>query len=178
MQIFHVNTIPLQASANCFTTISNVTTSSSPYLIQEGFETAAVSPNMDWYLPSGTVLPYSNGVVTIPKVTTFNTNNIYTGSNGVKWVIMGYCVEIDKTGRNSATSPQGNYTAELDCDNGNGTAGNSSISTKQYLNVGEYELRYFSEGVSIIPTTIPSISAGPSPATCHGLAIQMSIMAP
>jgi Flp pilus assembly protein TadG len=142
MQIANVNTIPLKATANCFTTVAQVNPSTSPYLVQEGFETAAVSSNMDWYLPSGVVYPYSKGVVTIPKVTTFNTSNIYTGSNGVKWVIMGYCVEIDKTGRNSATSPQGNYTAELDCDNGSGTAGDSSISTKQYLNVGEYELRY------------------------------------
>ena len=34
------------------------------------------------------------------------------------------------------------YRAELNCDNGSGTAGDSSISNKQYLNVGEYELRY------------------------------------
>jgi hypothetical protein len=160
MELVHVNTIPVQATATCFTTIANVTASSSPYVMQEGFETAAVSPNMDWYLPSGTVLPYSKGVVTIPKITTFNTANIYTGSNGVKWVIMGYCVETDKTGRNSTTSPQGNYTAELDCDNGNGTAGNSSISTKQYLNVGEYELRYFFRGRVDYPDYDPEYICG------------------
>ena len=160
MQIANVTTIPLKATANCFTTVAQVTTSTSPYIMQEGFETAAVSSNMDWYLPSGVVYPYSNGVVTIPKVTTFNTNNIYTGSNGVKWVIMGYCVETDHTGRNSATSPQGNYTAELDCDNGSGTAGDSSISTKQYLNVGEYELRYNFRGRVDYPDYDPEYICG------------------
>jgi hypothetical protein len=160
MQIANVSTIPLKATANCFTTVAQVTPSTSPYLIQEGFETAAVSSNMDWYLPSGVVYAYSNGVVTIPKVTTFNTSNTYTGSSGVKWVIMGYCVETDHTGRNNATSPQGNYTAELNCDNGSGTAGDSSISTKVYLNVGEYELRYYFRGRVDYPDYDPEYICG------------------
>jgi len=160
MQIVNINSIPLKATASCFTTVAEVTSNNSPYVVQEGFETAAVSSNMDWYLPSGVVYPWSNGVVTIPKVTTFNTGNIYTGSDGVKWVVMGYCVETDHTGRNNATSPQGNYTAELDCDNGSGTAGDSSISTKIYLNVGEYELRYYFRGRVDYPDYDPEYICG------------------
>jgi len=141
MGIVNINSIPVSATSNCFTTIAQVTPNSSPYLVQEGFETT-INNTMTWYLPNGTAMGYTNNG-TISKTTTFNANNTYTGSNGVKWVIMGYCVETDKTGRISATSPQGNFTAELNCDNGQGTAGDSSISTKVYLNVGEYELRYF-----------------------------------
>jgi hypothetical protein len=159
MEIVHVNTIPVQATATCFTTIANVTSSSSSYVVQEGFETSS-APTVTWYLPNGTAIGYSKGVVTIPKVTTFNTSNIYTGDHGVKWVIMGYCVETDRTGTNSTTSPQGNYTAELDCDNGSGTAGDSSISTKQYLNVGEYELRYNFRGRIDYPDYDPEYICG------------------
>jgi hypothetical protein len=140
MQMAHVNTIPVTATANCFNTPSQVASSTSPYLVQESFETH-VSTHYTWYLPNGTTQTgYGN---TIPKITTFNASNIYTGSSGTKWVIMGYCVETDGVGQISSTAPDGSYTAELNCDNGSGTAGDSSISTKAYLNVGEYELRYF-----------------------------------
>jgi hypothetical protein len=141
MEIVHINTIPVQATAKCFTTVAEVTANTSPYVLQEGFETSTTG-SVTWYLPNGTALGYSNGTTTIAKTTTFNANNIYTGSNGIKWVVMGYCVETDHAGVISSTAPQGSYTAELDCDNGSGTAGDSSISTKQYFNVGEYELRY------------------------------------
>jgi hypothetical protein len=159
MQIANVTTIPLKATANCFTTVAQVSPSTSPYVVQEGFETST-APTVTWYLPNGTAIGYSKGVVTIPKVTTFNTSNTYTGDHGVKWVIMGYCVETDRTGTNSTTSPQGNYTAELDCDNGSGTAGDSSISTKQYLNVGEYELRYNFRGRIDYPDYDPEYICG------------------
>ena len=111
MQIAHVNTIPISVTANCFTQIAQVTPNTSPYVLQEGFETHAVSSNLDWYLPSGTVYPYSDGLHTFPKVTTFNPANTYTGSNGATWVIMGYCVETDlaRAGGNNTTTPQGSY---------------------------------------------------------------------
>jgi len=140
MQIVHVNSIPVSVTATCFTTIAQVNSSTSPYLVQEGFETS-YNGTYSWYLPTGA---YTSGA--IPKITTFNAANTYTGSNGATWVIMGYCVETDHTGVINSTSPQGNYTAELNCDNGSGTAGDSSISNKQYLNVGEYELRYSFRG--------------------------------
>jgi Flp pilus assembly protein TadG len=141
MQVMHLNTIPVTVTANCFSMPSQVTTATGPYLVQESFETH-VSTHLTWYLPDGTTKTFGSGG-TIPKVTSFNANNIYTGSNGSKWVIMGYCVETDGVGQISSTAPDGSYTAELNCDNGSGTAGDSSISTKVYLNVGDYELRYF-----------------------------------
>ena len=162
MQIVSVSTIPVSVTAKCFTTIAQVNSSTSPYVMQEGFETHAVSANLDWYLPDGTVYPYSNGVHTFPKVTTFNAANTYTGSDGATWVIMGYCVEADlaRVGGNNTTTPQGSYSAELDCDNGSGTAGDSSISNKQYLNVGEYELRYFFRGRVDYPDYDPEYICG------------------
>jgi len=141
MQIVHVNTIPLTVAANCFNAPSQVATSTSPYLVNESFETH-VSTHFTWYLPDGTTKTSGSGG-SIPKVNSFNANNIYTGSGGTKWVIMGYCVETDGVGQINSTAPDGSYTAELNCDNGSGTAGDSSISAKVYLNVGEYELRYF-----------------------------------
>jgi Flp pilus assembly protein TadG len=139
MGVMHINTIPLTVTANCFTTASQVTTTTSPYLVQEGFETT--SANLAWYLPNGNVMGYGIGTA-IAKTTTFNTANVYVGSAGATWVMMGYCLEVDKVGTINATAPQGSHTAELDCDNGYGTGGDSSISTKVYLNIGEYELRY------------------------------------
>jgi hypothetical protein len=162
MEIAHVDTIPVSVTAKCFTQLAQVTPNTSPYVLQEGFETHAVSSNLDWYLPSGTVYPYSDGLHTFPKVTTFNPANTYTGSDGATWVIMGYCVETDlaRVGGNNTTTPQGSYSAELDCDNGSGTAGDSSISNKQYLNVGEYELRYFYRGRIDYPDYDPEYICG------------------
>jgi Flp pilus assembly protein TadG len=161
MQIVHVSTIPVSVTAKCFTTIAQTNPSTSDYLIQEGFETH-VYTNVNWYEGNGTVQPYSQGVVTIPKITSFNTANTYTGSNGATWVIMGYCVETDlaRAGGSDTTAPQGSYTAELDCDNGSGTAGDSSISNKQYLNVGEYELRYYFRGRVDYPDYDPTYICG------------------
>ena len=158
MQIAGINSIPLNATANCFTTVAEVTSNNSPYVVQEGFETSTTG-TVTWYLPTGPI-PYSQGVVTIPKITTFNPSNIYTGSTGTKWVIMGYCVETDHAGSVDATAPQGSYSAELDCDNGSGTGGDSSISTKQYFNVGEYELRYNFRGRVDYPNYDPEYVCG------------------
>jgi len=140
MQIIQVSSIPVSATSNCFTTIAQVSPSSSPYLVQEGFETH-VSTHYTYYLPNRTTQGY--GGPTISQTSTFNANNIYIGSSGAKWVIMGYCVETDGVGQINTTAPEGSYTAELDCDNGSNSAGNSSISTRVYLNVGKFELRYF-----------------------------------
>ncbi len=161
MQIAHVNTIPVSAAATCFTQIAQVNSSTSPYLMQEGFETH-VYTNVTWYEPNGTAVPYSQGLITIPKVTTFNAANVYKGSSGATWVVMGYCVETDlaRVGGNNTTTPQGSYSAELDCDNGSGSAGNSSISNKQYLNVGEYELRYNFRGRIDYPDYDPEYICG------------------
>jgi len=140
MQIVHVNTIPLTATANCFSTISQVASNSSPYIVQEGFETGTAA--VQYNLPNGTT--WSGGA--IAKTTVFNTTNVYKGSTGTSWVIMGYCVETDQVGVISTTVPEGSFSGELNCDNGSSTAGDSSISTKVYLNVGEYELRYSYRG--------------------------------
>ena len=138
MQLAHVSTIPLTATANCFSTVSQVTSNSSPYVVQEGFETGTSA--YQYFLPNGNI--WNSGDGPIGKTTTFNVANTYKGSAGATWVIMGYCVETDQAGVISSTVPQGNYSTELNCDNGTGGAGDSSISTKVYLNVGNYELRY------------------------------------
>ena len=42
MEIAHVDIIPVSVTANCFTRIAQVTPNTSPYVLQEGFETHAV----------------------------------------------------------------------------------------------------------------------------------------
>ena len=74
--------------------------------------------------------------------TGYNSAAGYTGSNGTQWHIEGYCLEQDGKGVIKSAVFDGSYSVELDCDNGSGTKGNSSISTLVYLPGGAYELRY------------------------------------
>jgi hypothetical protein len=149
MQLAGITSIPAQATRTCFNTITETTppappaTASGAMLLQEGFENAAGPTNFNWYTPTGQVQAprekgqYSNAVVRTPPTTAG-----YVGVTGTEWLITGYCLEVDTVGVNVTTVPQGSHNAELDCDNGNGTAGDSSISTKTYLAAGTYELRW------------------------------------
>ena len=103
-------------------------------LVNEGFETGKTS----YYFtnPAG-----QTGALSSPQ-NTFPTTAGYQGDSGNQFYLMGYCMEIDQVGVINSSTPQGTHSAELDCDNGSGSAGNSSISTKAYLTVGTYELRY------------------------------------
>jgi Flp pilus assembly protein TadG len=162
MQIVHVNSIPVSANSNCYTTVSEVYNSTSPFLVQENFETQA-SGASTWWLPNGTSIPDAHNGTTIAMTTTFNTNNIYTGGNGAKWVIMGYCVETDALGNINSTIPGGSTSSgELDCDNGSATGGDSSISNKEYLNIGEYEVRYWFKARVAYPDYQPAYICGSS----------------
>lgn len=159
LTIMNVNTIPLTVTAKCYSAPTQVTSNSSPYIVNEGFETPHSTGLWNAWLPTTQTWEPSTGGA-IPKITSFNKANTYKGSGGQTWVVMGYCVEIDQTGQINSTSPQGSYTTELNCDNGSGTAGDSSISTEQYLNVGEYELRYFYRSRVLYPDYDPMYIAG------------------
>ena len=135
MQLAHVTQIPVQATINCQTATAAPQIVNVGTILQEGFETSCTV--FCFQSPAGTV-----GTVGLVPTQSFPPSPSYTGSNGYKWYVVGYCLETDITGVINSTSPEGNHTAELDCDNGIGTAGNSSISTKLYLAAGNYELRY------------------------------------
>lgn len=140
MQIVKVSQITVHAKVACLTestapAIVTTTSSAGSYVAREGFESAACS-SFCWVAPNG-----SSGTQSTPTSTTPSSPS-YTGNYGQQWYILGYCLEIDATGVINATSPEGSHTVELDCDNGSGTAGNSSITTKVYLASGHYELRY------------------------------------
>jgi Flp pilus assembly protein TadG len=142
MQIAHITQIPISAAAHCYdtpTAISQkVPNGSNPNVIQEGFENSACSGTCyDYYSPNGAV----NQPTQVPTSTPSATPG-YTGAGGAQWVITGYCLEVDSVGVISSSVPEGTHSAELDCDNGHGNAGNSSISNKTYLAAGNYELRW------------------------------------
>ena len=134
MQLAHITQIPVQATINCQSVTVSPQIVNPGYVLQEGFETPCTS--YCFTSPSG-----ASGTTSTPTQS-FPATAGYTGSAQHQWYIVGYCLETDVTGVINATSPEGSHTAELDCDNGRGTAGNSSISTKVYLADGSYELRY------------------------------------
>jgi Flp pilus assembly protein TadG len=137
MQIINVKSMPVSATSNC--TLPSTTGFS------EGFETSGCSGTCvyDYATSIGTQIHFWAGGSTVASAnSTATATTGYVGSGGLQWVIMGYCLEIDTVGQILGTVPQGSHSAELDCDNGSGNAGNSSISTKMYLATGNYELRY------------------------------------
>jgi len=141
MDIAGFTAIPIAVQMNCYTTPSSilqrVPDSSSQFMIQESFEAVPGAPNNHYqtYLPNG-----SNGTQINP--TGYTSAVGYTGAGGTQWHITGYCLEQDKSGQIKSTVYDGNYSVELDCDNGSDSAGNSSISTLIYAPAGTYELRY------------------------------------
>jgi Flp pilus assembly protein TadG len=144
-QIINLNTIPISATAHCYDSPSSVQqivpNGNSNILAQEGFEaTTNCSQSICYNKPNGTAEGYAGGTITL--TTTQTASPGYQGSAGTNWYILGYCVETDTAGHAIATVPQGFREAELDCDNGSNSAGNSSISTSVYLPAGSYELRY------------------------------------
>lgn len=139
MKLVNVTQIPVTATAHCYDSPSSIQqgapNGNSPYVVQEGFEASKCSGSCyTFYTIPGHAQSSSS-----PPVTSSPT---YTGSNGTVWYGSGYCLEIDSAGIIRATTPEGSHSAELDCDNGTGSAGNSAISTKVYLATGNYELRY------------------------------------
>jgi Flp pilus assembly protein TadG len=158
MQIVHIATIPISASSTC-----NPTTGTQSTVVSEGFEATTPSgcSNVCWYLSNGTTSGYTV-TGSFPQTNTFTSTVAYTGSTGTQWYIMGYCLEVDLVGAILGTVPQGTHSAELDCDNGHGTAGNSSISTEASLAAGDYEVRYNYAGRIDYPDYDPVYLCGSS----------------
>jgi hypothetical protein len=139
MQIANITQMPVSATVHCYdspSSIPQVNTSSS--IVSEGFENVTCNGPTCYILPDGssTSWPQPRSPVT------FTANVGYTGTTGTQWYISGYCLEIDRVGQIKSSTPQGTHEAELDCDNGSNSAGNSAISTKVYLAAGDYELRW------------------------------------
>ncbi len=155
MQIANVTAIPVAASVNCYSATgpqapqppSNTTTGGSggsgpQPIISEGFESQPCGGGAVCYIaPSGALS--DNAKVAASPASFVASNKGYVGLNGIKWYVTGYCLETDAVGLINSTVPEGVTAAELDCDNGVGTAGNSAISTEKFLEVGTYELRWF-----------------------------------
>ncbi len=141
MQIVNVTTIPVAVSTDCYSTYPQANQQTTP-VVQEGFESTPCGKGVVCYIsPTGELS--GNEKVPASPSTYSPTNNGYTGSTGTKWYVTGYCLETDAVGLINATVPEGQTAAELDCDNGNGTKGNSAISTQVYMEYGNYELRWF-----------------------------------
>ncbi len=146
MKLINISQMHVGASSHCYDNINTlpqrVASNSSPNILTEGFENMPCgSTNVCWSKPDGTSMTYTT-TGSIPVHNTFTSTIAYTGTTGTQWYVMGYCLEVDTVGQILTTVPEGSHEAELDCDNGQGKAGNSSISTKAYLAVGNYELRY------------------------------------
>ncbi len=97
----------------------------------------------------------------IPETQSQPASPSYAGSHGRPWYLIGYCLETDLVGQILSSVPEGVRSAELDCDNGSQSAGNSSISTSVYLAAGSYELRYNYAGRIDYPNSTRPICAGP-----------------
>jgi Flp pilus assembly protein TadG len=143
MPIIKVNTIPIATQIHCYDTPSSppqiIANANTTYIIQESFEKIAVPAGLTYYLANGT----AKSSISTPITPTSYTSAIgYTGANGTQWHIVGYCLEQDRAGQIRSDIFDGNYSVELDCENGSDSAGNSSITTQVYLAAGDYELRY------------------------------------
>jgi len=159
MQIAGFTAIPLQVQAHCYDTpgsvAQRVADSNSQIVMQESFEAGGVAGQGIFYKPNG-----SAGTQT--TATGYNSAAGYTGSNGTQWHIEGYCLEQDGKGVIKSAVFDGSYSVELDCDNGSGTKGNSSISTLFYLPGGAYELRYAYASRVDYPSYDPAYLCGSS----------------
>ncbi len=146
IKVVGITTVPVSATVQCFATPPNALQvtpdATAATVLTEGFENTAKAGGVVLYRPSGAAT-----MLGVPLSPTALTSQVgYVGTTGTEWLITGYCLEIDPAGRNELTVPEGSNAGELDCDNGQGTAGNSSISTKAYLQAKTYELRYYYAG--------------------------------
>lgn len=155
LRIINVNAIPVQAKMGCQNTSQSSQVVTASTVLSEGFEVASCTV-FCFTLPSGV-----SGALQNPTAT-FGATPTYTGSSGFAWYVIGYCLEVDSVGVINASDPEGTHSAELDCDNANHTAGNSSMSTKVYLQAGTYELRYFYRSRIDFPVLDPYYVCGAS----------------
>jgi Flp pilus assembly protein TadG len=161
MQIANVLSIPVGATVDCYGT-TGPTQQTSGTIVQEGFESAPCGAGAVCYIsPTGTFSDNTKVPATFQPYKA--GSNGYQGTTA-KWYITGYCLETDGVGLVSSKVPEGQTAAELDCDNGSGTAGNSAISTQAYLEVGNYELRWFYRSRIDYPDYDPAYICGNSAA--------------
>lgn len=156
LPIVSINSLPVSVTISCATAQAQTQTTAGTVVLSESFENSACSGTC-WssFQPSGS----RNSFISTP-VSTFPSNVGYVGASGAEWTIMGYCLEIDASGVIRTTSADGTHAAELDCDNGSGTAGDSSISNKTYYAAGTYELRYSFAGRIAYPDYDPTYICG------------------
>ncbi|MGD0719489.1 MAG: TadE/TadG family type IV pilus assembly protein [Roseiarcus sp.] len=139
MQLARISQVPVSAAIHCYDSPASVpAVVASAYIIEESFETGPPNCHGACYITASGVL----GTPVTPS-SAFPASPSYTGAFGAAWYVTGYCLETDHKGETKTTAADGNFSAELDCENGSNSAGNSSISTKAYLEAGDYELRYF-----------------------------------
>jgi len=156
LPIVSINSLPVSVTISCATAQAQTQTTAGTVMLSESFENSACSGTC-WssFQPSGA----RNSFISTP-VQTFPSNVGYVGASGAEWTIMGYCLEIDASGVIRSTSADGTHAAELDCDNGSDTAGDSSISNKTYYAAGTYELRYYYTGRIAYPDYDPTYICG------------------
>jgi Flp pilus assembly protein TadG len=156
LPIVAINSIPVTVTVTCSTGQTQPTPPAGTVVLSESFENAACSGTC-WgaFQPNGT----NKSFISTP-VQSFPSTVGYVGASGAEWTIMGYCLEIDASGVIRSTSADGTHAAELNCDNGSGTAGVSSISNKTYYAVGTYELRYYFSGRVGYPDYDPAYICG------------------
>jgi hypothetical protein len=162
MQIIGVTTIPVAVTTDCYSGNPTSPPPGTP-LVQEGFESQPCGANKVCYISPTGKLSGDEKVPASPSSYS-PTNAGYTGSNGTKWYITGYCLETDAVGFINASVPEGQTAAELDCDNGYGTAGNSAISTQAYMEYGNYEVRWWYRSRIDYPVYDPAYICGSSAA--------------
>ncbi|WP_036292309.1 TadE/TadG family type IV pilus assembly protein [Methylosinus sp. PW1] len=158
----------ISATSHCFDTIATIdqppsSTASATVLTETFGVTGCTGSSACGYLYAapGTKVAIGTWGYTVSTPTNVSSSTVgYTGSTGVKWVILGHCLEVDSKVYSNAVPAGAFNTAELDCDNGSGTGGNSSISTMQYLAGGNYELRYFYNSRVKYPNYDPTYICG------------------
>lgn len=153
--IVNVPSIAISATSRCYDNASSILQripdANSPYLLLESFESAACNGCYRFHAIPGHAI--SSPTSQISQQATFNG---FTAS----WYALGHCLETDAAGVIKPVVPDGTQSAELDCDNGSGTAGNSSISTQVYLPAGRHELRYFYSSRVSYPNYTPAYLCG------------------
>ncbi|KQP51413.1 hypothetical protein ASF39_10310 [Methylobacterium sp. Leaf108] len=137
-RIIGITQLPVTAAAHCYDGPN--APDPSGFVVKEGFEAtgganAVQKGGWAYYTIDGRSIarPSANP----------GSTPVYTGTGSAVWYGTGYCLETDEVGTISSTVPEGRQSAELDCENGSGRAGNSAISTKVDLRAGNQELRYF-----------------------------------
>ena len=130
MQIAQIFSVPVSATMPCYSSTNNTPPTpngNNPFLVKESFESAQCTACYYTFQPNGTTNQPTNN-----PTSSISSSPTYQGVTNA-WYVIGYCLETDALGVINSTVPDGNMSAELDCENGTHTAGNSSISTEVFF---------------------------------------------